>query len=326
MTTLTNIRLQAASDILAKLRARLAVNVIGQQDVIDQVLIALLAKGHVIIEGVPGLGKTRLVRALADCFAGEFRRVQFTPDLMPADITGHVMFDMKQGEFITREGPVFCHLLLADEINRAPAKTQAALLEVMQERQVTLDGTPRLVPRPFMVLATQNPIEHEGTYPLPEAQLDRFVMKVFIGYPGFEDELAVMRTVGGSGTGDEIISDNAEEPLLTPAGIGELQATAAVIMIDDEVLDYAARLVRATRDEILLLRGAGVRASLALIACARARALLNGSGYVTPDDVRAVTLPVLRHRVALSPEAEIDGLDADRVLSRVIESIPVPRQ
>ncbi len=313
-----------AQEIVSQLRKRINAELVGQEAVVDQVLIALLSNGHVLLEGVPGLGKTLLVRLLANCFDGEFKRIQFTPDLMPADITGHVLFDMNESKFRLRKGPVFTNLLLADEINRAPAKTQAALLEVMQERQVTLEGSAKELPSPFMVLATQNPIEQEGTYPLPEAQLDRFLVKVIIDYPSQEDEIKLTRFVT-TGFVDDQDAFKDDRPMLRPEQVFQLQKIVADIVVDDQVLDYAVRLVRATRGTTSLLRGAGTRACIGLIRCARAHALLRGSNFVLPDDVKEFALPVLRHRVALSAEMEIDGFSVDQVLTKIFSGVDAPR-
>ncbi|WP_018014582.1 AAA family ATPase [Teredinibacter turnerae] len=309
---------------LEQLRDRINSQLIGQQLVVDQVLIALLSNGHVLLEGVPGLGKTLLVRILAECFDGEFKRIQFTPDLMPADVTGHVLFDMNESRFRVRKGPVFTNLLLADEINRAPAKTQAALLEVMQERQVTLEGTAKPLPRPFMVLATQNPVEQEGTYPLPEAELDRFLIKVLMDYPSLEDEIRLTHEMTTGNVADE--DAFGEQPaLINSEEIFALQKLVSTIVVDDQVTEYAVRLVRATRSNTSLLRGAGTRACLALIRCARANALLRGASFVLPDDVKTLAYPVLRHRVALSAEMEIDGFSVDQVLQKIIDAVEAPR-
>jgi len=315
---------EQAQTLIASLRERINSEMVGQQDVVDQVLIALLSNGHVLVEGVPGLGKTLLVRILANCFSGEFKRIQFTPDLMPADITGHVLFDMNESKFRLRKGPVFTNLLLADEINRAPAKTQAALLEVMQERQVTLEGNAKVLPSPFMVLATQNPIEQEGTYPLPEAQLDRFLMKVLIDYPSLEDETRLTRLIT-TGFVDDQDAFKQGEPLLKAEQVVELQRIVSNVVVDDQVSDYAVRLVRATRGITSLTRGAGTRACIALVRCARAYALLRGANFVLPDDIKAMALPVLRHRVALSAEMEIDGFTVDQVLSKTLNGVDAPR-
>ncbi|MBX2858873.1 MAG: MoxR family ATPase [Cellvibrionaceae bacterium] len=313
-----------AQQVVAGLKQRVNRELIGQEAVVDQVIIALLSNGHVLLEGVPGLGKTLLVRVLANCFDGDFKRIQFTPDLMPADITGHVLFDMKDSNFRLRKGPVFTNLLLSDEINRAPAKTQAALLEVMQERQVTLEGKAQQLPTPFMVLATQNPIEQEGTYPLPEAQLDRFLIKVLIDYPSEEDEVKLSRLVT-TGFVDDHAAFNNPDPILQPEQILQLQNVVANITVDDQVIDYAVRLVRATRNTTALRQGAGTRACISLIRCARAMALLKGTPYAVPDDVKAMALPVLRHRVALSAELEIDGLSADQALEKIFSGVDAPR-
>jgi len=313
-----------AQAVIEQLRQRINTELIGQKDVIDQVIIALLANGHVLVEGVPGLGKTLLVRLLANCFEGEFKRIQFTPDLMPADITGHVLFDINESKFRLRKGPVFTNILLADEINRAPAKTQAALLEVMQERQVTLEGTAKDVPTPFMVMATQNPIEQEGTYPLPEAQLDRFLIKVLIDYPSHEDE-ARLTSLVTTGYVDDQDAFNDDTSILNPEQIFELQKIVANIVVDEQVTDYAVRLVRATRGTTTLTRGAGTRACIALIRCARAYALLRGADFVLPDDIKQMALPVLRHRVSLSAEMEIDGFSVDQVLTKILNGVDAPR-
>ncbi|WP_185236296.1 AAA family ATPase [Teredinibacter franksiae] len=313
-----------AQTVVAKLRERINSELVGQKGVVDQIVIALLSNGHVLVEGVPGLGKTLLVRLLANCFDGEFKRIQFTPDLMPADITGHVLYDMNESKFRLRKGPVFTNILLADEINRAPAKTQAALLEVMQERQVTLEGNAKELPTPFMVMATQNPIEQEGTYPLPEAQLDRFLIKVIIDYPSHADEVKLAQFVTTGFVDDQDAFKDAQ-PMLTPAQVFSLQKVVANTVVDDQVVEYAVRLVRATRETTSLMRGAGTRACIGLIRCARAHALLRGANFVLPDDVKQMALPVLRHRVALSAEMEIDGFSVDQVLTKILDGVDAPR-
>ncbi|MEO7052489.1 MAG: AAA family ATPase [Rhodanobacter sp.] len=307
------------------LRAQVAHAFIGQQAVFDQVLLALLAAGHVLIEGVPGLGKTLLVRALAASVSCSFGRVQFTPDLMPADVTGHAIYDPKTERFQMRRGPVFANLLLADEINRAPAKTQAALLESMQEGQVTIEGRRFALPQPFMVVATQNPIEQEGTYPLPEAQLDRFLIKVVIGYPTLEDE---KRMVAGVVNG-KIAADLDVSQVLSVLSQPELMAAqqgVAAIRMDAAVTDYAVRIVRTTREWPGVIAGAGPRGGLALARLARAQAAVEGRDFVTPDDVRAVALPALRHRLLLAPEALIERQRPDDVLNALVHKVPAPRQ
>ncbi len=322
--TSPNTQRQRASQLAQALRKELHKAVIGQQDVVDGVLTALIAGGHVLVEGVPGLGKTLLVRALARCFGGDFARIQFTPDLMPSDITGHAVYDMASEQFKLRKGPVFTNLLLADEINRAPAKTQAALLEVMQERQVTLEGRALAAPQPFLVMATQNPIEQEGTYPLPEAELDRFMLMLRMDYPQADEELALVRQVTRSVRTD-ILDVSGLRVLLQAKDVQALQKIASDLPLDDQVLDYAVRLARATRNWPGLALGAGPRASIALVRCARARALLRGGDFVVPDDVKGCALAVLRHRVRLSPELDIEGTSVDQLLQQLLEQIAAPR-
>jgi len=316
--------LQKAAELLGKLRAGIGEALVGQSQVVEEVVLALVASGHVLIEGVPGLGKTLLVRALAQSLQLSTGRVQFTPDMMPSDITGHAVLDPKTMEMRIVRGPVFTHLLLADEINRAPAKTQSALLEVMQEYQVTLEGQTHVLPKPFMVLATQNPVETEGTYPLPEAQLDRFLFKIEIGYPSLADEVGVVIRATTDQAGDQLPLSKVV-PVLNERAVTSLQTIAARQRVDQQVIDYAVRLARATRDWSGLAQGAGSRGALALVRGGRAVALLEGRNFVIPDDIKRVALPALRHRIALAPDALLEGRKADDLLSAVIENVPAPR-
>jgi MoxR-like ATPase len=298
--------------------------VVGQQRVIRDLIVALLAAGHVLIEGVPGLGKTLLARSLAAAVGGRFSRVQFTPDLMPSDISGHAMFDMQSQSFRVRKGPVFCNFLLADEINRAPAKTQSALLEVMQEQQVTIEGEAFQLAKPFLVMATQNPIEQEGTYPLPEAQLDRFLVKIFIDYPRIDEEKALVRQVTLDTVGDQL-DTSAVRTLLQPEQVVALQEHTARLEVDDQVVAYAVRIVRAAREWQGVDIGPGPRGSIALLRAGRAHALLQGNDFVTPDDIKTVALPVLRHRLRLTADLEIEGYRPDDVLGEVLAEVGAPR-
>lgn len=309
---------------LTQLQTQINQNLIGQEQVVNEVIIALLCNGHVLVEGVPGLGKTLLVSALAKCFAAEYKRIQFTPDLMPSDITGHVFYNAAESKFRMRKGPVFTNLLLADEINRAPAKTQAALLEVMQEKQVTLEGTTHTLPYPFMVMATQNPVEQDGTYPLPEAELDRFIMKILIDYPEHHDEIHLTKTITTGFVNDKD-AFSQQEAVLNTEDLLAMQHLASQIAIDDAVLEYAVKLVRQTRLSSALHIGAGTRACIALVRAARAHALLRRGEFVTPDDVKTMAIPVTRHRVSLSAEVEIDGLTVDQVLLDIFNSVDAPR-
>ena len=312
-------------DQLNSLSQQINARLIGQQQIVKQILIALISNGHVLIEGVPGLGKTLLVRTLANAFSGEFSRIQFTPDLMPSDVTGHVIYDMNTKTFKMNKGPVFTNLLLADEINRAPAKSQAALLEVMQERQVTLDGESYKVPPIFMVMATQNPLEQEGTYPLPEAELDRFMMKVCMDFPSLDDEITLTSMMTNSN-----VTDTTEQAstqfALKETDLLEAQMMSEKIIIDPQVIDYAIRIVRMTRNHPSIYRGAGSRACIGLVQTAKSLALMSGRDYVIPDDVKIMALPVIRHRIALNPDVEIEGLDEDHVLSQMLEEVDAPRQ
>ncbi len=312
------------TQILKGIRAAVEQVFVGQTEVIHQVLAALLAGGHVLLEGKPGLGKTHLVLALSRTFGADFRRIQFTPDLMPSDVTGHTLYDLGSQSFRIRRGPVFTQLLLADEINRAPAKTQSALLEVMQEAQVTIDGETHLLQPPFMTFATQNPIEQEGTYPLPEAQLDRFLLKVLIDYPTAAQEAWIVKAVS-SGAGGRGLTPEQVQPLCTPADILQAQQEAASVEAVESVVNYAVALTRATRSHGAIALGAGTRGAISLVRVAKAYALLEGRRYITPGDVKRAALPVLRHRISLTPEVAISGQSVDQVLDSVIRTVEAPR-
>jgi len=314
----------AAREALARLRGEIGKAVVGQDATVTGLVIALLCRGHVLLEGVPGVAKTLLIRALATGLDLDTKRMQFTPDLMPSDVTGSLVFDARTAEFEFREGPVFTNLLLADEINRTPPKTQASLLEVMEERQVSVEGRPRPLPDPFLVAATQNPIEYEGTYPLPEAQLDRFLFKLTVPLPTRDEELGVVRAhhngfdprdLAGAGLTSVATADH-----LAAARRGALKVQAA-----DVVLAYLVDLCRATRTAPSLELGASPRGATGLLNAAKAFAWLTGRGFVTPDDVKAVARPVLRHRVRLRHEAELEGVTADAVLDSLLATVPAPR-
>jgi MoxR-like ATPase len=319
--------LNRAAGLLQSLRAELAKAVVGQHEAVDQTLVALVASGHVLIEGVPGLGKTLLARALAKSMSLAYSRIQFTPDLMPTDITGHSVLDPSAagiGQMRVQRGPVFTNLLLADEINRAPAKTQSALLEVMQEYQVTLEGQPLALPRPFMVMATQNPVDTEGTYPLPEAQLDRFLLKIDIGYPSQADETAIVRRSTEQQTGDQLPLQDIQ-PVLDERMVLSLQRMASYVRADDRVLDYAVRITRAMRGWPGLAAGPGPRGAIALVRAARAMAVLRARDFITPDDIKAQALPALRHRVMLSPDVQLEGGHVDELIAAALDSVEAPR-
>jgi MoxR-like ATPase len=308
----------------AKVLAEVNKVYVGQDDLVRGVLAALLADGHVLIESVPGLGKTLLVRALGRVLGCDFNRIQFTPDLMPSDVTGSPVYDERTHDFRFRPGPVFTQLLLADEINRAPAKTHSALLEIMQEYRVTVDGTSHPITRPFLVLATQNPIESEGTYNLPEAQLDRFLFKLVANYPNAAEETNILRlhTLGSSP--DKLLADDLKT-VTDPAEVLEVQRHCSSVMVDDRVLHYIATLVRKTREWPTFSLGASPRAGVAILRGCRAVAALEGRDFAVPDDVQEVAPWALRHRVMLTPEAEVEGQGADDLLAELIRSVEVPR-
>jgi MoxR-like ATPase len=306
------------------LREEVGKAVVGQDSVVTGLVIALLCRGHVLLEGVPGVGKTLLVRALAASMSLESKRVQFTPDLMPGDVTGSLVYDARTALFEFRPGPVFTNLLLADEINRTPPKTQAALLEAMEERQVSVEGTPRPLPDPFIVAATQNPVEYEGTYQLPEAQLDRFLLKLTMGVPPREEEVEIV-TRHHSGFDPRDLSAAGVGVVAGPTELANGQAAVLAVDVAADVLAYIVDVCRATRDAPAVQLGASPRAATALLATSKAWAWLSGRDFVTPDDVKALSRPTLRHRLMLRPEAELDGMTTDGVLDSVLASVQVPR-
>jgi MoxR-like ATPase len=312
------------AELVSALRAEVGKAIVGQDEVVEQTLLALLAGGHVMLEGVPGLGKTLLVRALAHSLSLSFSRIQFTPDQMPADVTGSLVFDQRDASFHVKRGPVFANLVLADEVNRTPPKTQAALLEAMEEQQVTIDGEPHALPQPFMVMATQNPIEYEGTYPLPEAQLDRFLLKVEVGYPDEASELALLDRYC-EGFRPRSLTDAGLAPAATAEQVSAARREVAAVTVSPEVRSYIARLVRTTREWPSLRLGASPRAAVALLTAAQAMAAMRGRDFAIPDDVQAVALPCLRHRVLLRPEMELEGMRPDDAVRQVLATVPVPR-
>ena len=309
---------------LVALREEVAKTVVGQDAAVSGLVVALLCGGHALLEGVPGVAKTLLVRTLAAALALDTKRLQFTPDLMPGDITGSLVYDARDARFDFREGPVFTNLLLADEINRTPPKTQAALLEAMEERTVTVEGTPRQLPDPFLVVATQNPIEYEGTYALPEAQLDRFLVKLTMPLPQRDDELRVL-SAHDRGFDPRNLAAAGVRPVAGPAQLAAGRAAVREVTVRPEVLGYIVDVARATRLSPSLQLGVSPRGATALLATAKAWAWLSGRDYCTPDDVKALARPTLRHRVSLRPEAELEGVTSDAVLEQVLASVPVPR-
>ncbi|MFI5302116.1 MAG: AAA family ATPase [Polyangiales bacterium] len=310
------------ADIYARLRTAVSTVVIGQPELVDGILVALLSSGHVLVEGAPGLGKTLVARAFAACLGCDFKRVQFTPDLMPSDITGSSLYDRNRAAFEFMPGPVFTQLLLADEINRAPAKTQSALLEAMQDHQVSVDGTSRPLPAPFVVVATQNSIESLGTYPLPEAQLDRFLLKLLVEDPSAEHERTIVR---GHAQGFEPTDLSSLRPLVDPTQIVELQRVARSVRVEESVIGYIVDVVRRTREDKSLERGASPRASISLMRAAQVLAASAGRDFITPDDVKPMAKAVLRHRVALHPDAELQGVRVDDRLEDILRAVTVPR-
>ncbi|MFD7558171.1 MULTISPECIES: AAA family ATPase [unclassified Streptomyces] len=309
---------------LEALRTEIGKAVVGQDSAVTGLVVALLCRGHVLLEGVPGVAKTLLVRALAASLELDTKRVQFTPDLMPSDVTGSLVYDARTAEFSFQNGPVFTNLLLADEINRTPPKTQSSLLEAMEERQVTVDGTPRPLPEPFLVAATMNPVEYEGTYPLPEAQLDRFLLKLTVPLPSRQDEIGVL-TRHAAGFNPRDLHAAGVRPVAGPAELEAAREAITHVTVSPEIAGYVVDICRATRESPSLTLGVSPRGATALLATARAWAWLTGRDYVTPDDVKALALPTLRHRVQLRPEAEMEGVTADSIITAILTHVPVPR-
>jgi len=320
-----NERISRESSFVDTLREAVSGTIVGQTDLVNRLLIGMLANGHILVEGVPGLAKTLLVKTMAQLIDAKFQRIQFTPDMLPADLIGTLIYNQKTGGFETRKGPIFANIILADEINRSPAKVQSALLEAMQERQVTIGEDTFVLDSPFLVLATQNPIEQEGTYPLPEAQLDRFLLKIYINYPDNQEESLMVAAVTNHQTGDQLNISNVKA-IATPESILAMQALAAEVEADQSVIDYAVRIVRATRDWQGLSIGAGPRGSISLIRAARAQAMLHARDHITPDDIKDIALPVLRHRVGLAPEMELEGYTSDQILQSILDKVEAPRQ
>jgi MoxR-like ATPase len=313
------------NETLRAARAEIAKVIIGQDAVIDQCLVIILTGSHALVEGVPGVAKTLLVRTLAHVLGVEFARIQFTPDLMPADITGTNVFNLQRNEFTLIKGPIFTFFLLADEINRAPAKTQAALLQAMQERHVTIDRETHPLPPDFTVFATQNPIEYEGTYPLPEAQKDRFMLKIGMAAPGREDELTLARRTLGRDAPEAALAGGVVQPVLAPGQLAMLREQLLTMTVREELTAYAVDLIRATRQHESVLVGAGPRATQALLLASRATAALASRDFVTPDDIKSMAAPVLAHRLILRPEFEIEGLGVSEIIQSLLQQIAVPR-
>lgn len=318
----SRIDLSGLQESVTKIKEQVSSVIVGQHKMIDQLLVAILSNGHVLLEGVPGVAKTISAKLLAKTLNTDFSRIQFTPDLMPSDILGTSVFDLKKNEFEFKKGPVFSNLVLIDEINRAPAKTQAALFEVMEERQITMDGTTYKMNAPFLVMATQNPIEQEGTYRLPEAQLDRFLFKITVDYPNLEEEIAIIQkehTLQDKGKLDTIVS------ILSANKIVEYQSVVKQILIEPHLLEYIAKVVVNTRENAFLYLGASPRASIALLNAAKGFAAIRGRDFVTPEDIKDAAVPVLRHRVIVTPEREMEGITSEEIIKQIIESVEIPR-
>ena len=314
--------LSGLNDAVESMRAEIGKVLVGQNQIVDMLITGVLANGHILLEGVPGVAKTLTAKLFAKALKVDFSRVQFTPDLMPSDVLGTSVFNQKEGDFEFKAGPVFSNVVLIDEINRAPAKTQSALFEVMEERQVTVDGQTHKMKAPYIVVATQNPIEQEGTYRLPEAQLDRFLFKLTVDYPSLEDEVTILSNHHEK---KELMDLSKVKSVLTPKAIKEHKALVDQIHVEPEMLQYIAKLVNATREHPSLYLGASPRASVAILGTAKAFAAINGRDFVTPEDVKFMATPVMRHRVILTPESEMEGTSADDVIKEIIDKVEVPR-
>ena len=310
--------------VAQQLREQAARVLVGQEGAVELLLVALFTRGHVLLEGVPGTAKTLMAKTLASLVQAEYRRIQFTPDLMPSDVVGTVVYDMQSSNFNLKRGPIFAQIILADEINRAPAKTQAALLEAMEERQVTIEGTTLPLPDPFMVIATQNPVEMDGTYPLPEAQLDRFLFKIKVNYLAVPEETEVLRRYHRGFDAHDLNAARLT-PVVHPDHLAQIRSLVQTITVEEGILSYIAGITEATRRSSDLALGASTRAGVALLLASKTYAALRGRDYVSPDDVKSLATPVLRHRINLRPEAEVEGLDTDAVIRRILAKVEVPR-
>lgn len=307
---------------LDAMRQEIGKVLVGQQEMVDMLLVSILSNGHVLLEGVPGVAKTLTAKLLAKVIEADFSRIQFTPDLMPSDVLGTSIFNQKKTEFEFKPGPIFSNIILIDEINRAPAKTQAALFEVMEERQVTVDGETRKMTEPYFVVATQNPIEQEGTYRLPEAQLDRFLFKLSVGYPSIDQEMDILMNHHEQKVAVDL---EAVQPVLSPSDIAEFKKVVGQVHVEQEVLKYIAEIVAATRKHVSLILGASPRASVSILVASKAFAAMNGRDFVTPEDIKFIAVPVMRHRVILTPESEMEGISSDEVIKEIIDKVEVPR-
>ncbi len=310
------------SEHVSKIKEEIGKVIVGQEEMIDLLVTALLADGHVLIEGVPGVAKTLTAKLFSRIISVDFSRIQFTPDLMPSDVVGTSVFNMKNSDFEFHPGPIFSNIVLIDEINRAPAKTQAALFEVMEERQVTVDGATHIMKKPYMVLATQNPIEHEGTYRLPEAQLDRFLFKIVVNYPNLDEEISI---ISKQHQREGTLAVEEVNPIISAEDIAIMKTFTRKVHVEEHLISYIAQIVQETRNNPMLFLGASPRASVAILSGAKAFALIQGRDFINPEDIKKIALPVLRHRIALSPEKEMEGISPDVIVQQIIDKIEVPR-